>query len=82
MQKKKKKFSQTKAKNAFTECKMHSLISWQPCSVYRKESDSNESTESQLCNPMYLTPAWLPLESWEYPCTSWWTERDQIMLVG
>lgn len=24
---------------------------------YKKDSDSRESTESQLCNPMYLTPA-------------------------
>lgn len=45
---------------------------------YKKDSDSRESTESQLCNPMYLTPArlWLPLESWEYPYTSWCAEKD------
>lgn len=33
------------------------------CSVYKNESDSNESTESQLCNPIYLASAWLPLDS-------------------
>lgn len=46
--------------------------------VYKKESDSRESTESQLCNPMYLTPAWLPLESWEYPYTSWCAVRKLL----
>lgn len=44
--------------------------------IYRKDSDSKESTESQLCNPIYLTPAWLPLESWEYPYTSWCAEKE------
>lgn len=35
---------------------------------YKNDSDSKESTESQLCNPMYLTAAWLPRDSWwPYP---------------
>lgn len=49
--------------------------------IHKKESDSRESTESQLCNPMYLTPAWLPRDSCEYPYTSWCAaEKDGSVL--
>lgn len=63
---------------------MHNKLSRLSCSgfYYKKDSDSRESTESQLCNPMYLTPAWLPLESCEYPYTSWCAAKKILIIVS